>query len=70
MGDRMREYKGYTAEVTEDPETGVLYGKIAGIRDIITFEVESVELGQRVFEEAVNVYLSFCWEMGKDPERP
>ena len=70
MGDRMREYKGYTAKVTEDPETGVLYGKIAGIRDLITFEVESAELGQRVFEEAVNTYLAFCWEVGKAPERP
>ena len=70
MGDRMREYKGYTADVTEDPETGALHGKIAGIRDLITFEVESAELGQRVFEEAVNDYLSFCWEIGKAPERP
>lgn len=63
-------YKGYTAEISEDPETGALYGKISGIRDLITFEVESAEFGQRAFEEAVNTYLEFCREMGKDPERP
>ena len=70
MGDRMKEYKGYTAAISEDPETGTLYGKISGIRDLITFEVESAELGQRVFEEAVNTYLAFCWKVGKVPERP
>ncbi len=66
----MREYKGYTADVTEDPETGALHGKIAGIRDFVNFEAESLDDVKKEFHAAVDDYLEFCREMGKDPERP
>lgn len=70
MGDRIREYKGYTAEINEDPETGALYGKIAGIRDFVNFEAESLDDVKKEFHAAVDDYLEFCREMGKYPERP
>jgi len=36
-------YKGYTAIVEIDEEDGVLHGRVADIRDVITFESESIE---------------------------
>lgn len=61
-------YKGYTAKVHVDPESGKSYGKIEGIRDLVTFEAE--QDAQAAFCEAVEDYLDFCLEIGKEPERP
>ena len=66
----MMRYKGYTAEISEDPETGALYGKISGIRDFVNFEAESLDDVKKKFHAAVDDYLEFCREMGKYPERP
>lgn len=66
----MMRYKGYTAEISEDPETGALYGKIAGIRDFVNFETSNPEEVEKEFHAAVDDYLEFCEEVGKDPERP
>ena len=54
----MKEYKGYTAtiEVADD----VLHGEIIGIRDVVTFEADSIPELQRAFEDSVDDYLEFC----------
>ncbi len=63
----MKDYKGYSAavEVTDD----VLHGEIIGIRDVVTFEAESVPALQRAFEESVDDYLEFCASEGVKPEK-
>jgi len=35
-------YKGYTGEVEFDAEASVLFGRVLGTRDVVTFEGESV----------------------------
>ena len=53
-------YKGYCLEcVAED---GELHGRIAGIRDVVTFHGETPEALQRAFQEAVDDYLDVCTE--------
>lgn len=63
-------YKGYVGTVEYSEEDACLFGRIAGIRDIITYEGESVTDIRAAFEEAVDDYLKHCAETGKEPSKP
>lgn len=63
------EYKGYHAKVEVDLDAGILYGKIEGIRDLVNFESETLENLESEFHLAVDDYLEFCKEVGKNPEK-
>ena len=62
-------YKGYFAPVEFDAEQHVLTGMVAGIRDAIVFEGSTAEEVEQCFHDAVDDYLEFCAEKGKEPER-
>ena len=64
------EYKGYYSKVLYSAEDGVLHGKIEGISDLVNFECESVNEVESSFHEAVDDYLAFCADLGKEPEKP
>ena len=53
-------YKGYCLQC--QVEDGGLHGRIAGIRDVVTFHGETPEDLQCAFEEAVDDYLDVCTE--------
>lgn len=63
-------YKGYTGEVEIDAEANVLSGEILDIRDVVTFEGETVAEARQAFEDSVDDYLDFCSEIGKRPNKP
>jgi predicted HicB family RNase H-like nuclease len=63
-------YKGYTGIVEFDEASGVLFGRVIGLRDVITFEGESVAEVIQAFHDSVDVYLEFCAERGESPEKP
>jgi predicted HicB family RNase H-like nuclease len=63
-------YKGYTGQVEVDAEAGVLFGRVLDIRDVITFEGETVADIMAAFHDSVNDYLAFCDEQGKEPDKP
>ncbi|MDP1713594.1 MAG: type II toxin-antitoxin system HicB family antitoxin [Anaerolineales bacterium] len=66
----MMEYKGYIGKVEIDDKAGILYGEVINVRDVITFEGESVEEIQKAFRESVDDYLDFCAQRGESPEKP
>lgn len=63
------EYKGYYTQIEYDYEDRVLYGKIEGIGDLVNFDSETASGIEEAFHEAVDDYLSFCEEVGKQPDR-
>lgn len=63
------EYKGYTGSVDFSAEDKVFFGKLTGIRDVVTFEGETVKELMKAFHDAVNDYLAMCKELGKDPDK-
>ena len=63
------EYKGYYAKVEYSSEDKVLFGKIEGINDLVNFESDSTEGIEKEFREAVDDYLEFCKEVGKEPDK-
>ena len=62
-------YKGYFAPIEFDAEQHLLTGMVAGIRDAILFEGSTVEEIEDGFHQAVDDYLDYCAEKGKEPER-
>jgi predicted HicB family RNase H-like nuclease len=63
-------YKGYTGIVELDEESQVLSGRVIGLRDVITFEGDSVGEVMQAFRDSVDDYLAFCAERGESPEKP
>ncbi len=69
MMNNTLQYKGYYSNVNYSFEDGVLYGKIEGIDDLITFESESASEIEKEFQSAVDDYLEYCKEVGKEPDK-
>lgn len=59
-------YKGYCLECQD--EDGLLHGRIAGIRDVVTFHGTTRQALQQAFEEAVDDYLAVCGEACLAPD--
>ena len=69
MKNDLLEYKGYHARVVYDNETKALWGEVVGITDYIDFQSDSLKTIEKEFKKAVDEYLSFCEEVGKEPEK-
>lgn len=69
MKNNILEYKGYHTKVEFDAEEFVLRGKIEGINDLVNFECESIQNVEKEFHKAVDDYLEFCKEVGKEPDK-
>jgi predicted HicB family RNase H-like nuclease len=63
------EYKGYLTKIEYSTEDQVLHGKIEGIADLVTFESDLANEIEKEFRGAVDDYLLFCEEMGKEPDK-
>jgi predicted HicB family RNase H-like nuclease len=63
-------YRGYTGVVEFDEESGSLYGRVIGLRDVITFQGESVAGVTQAFRDSVDDYLEFCAKRGRAPDKP
>lgn len=63
-------YKGYAARIEFDGRDNIFVGRIAGIRDIVSFHADTVADLRKAFEEAVEDYLETCAAVGKKPEKP
>ncbi len=64
------EYKGYFAKVVFDEDADIFHGEILNLRDVITFEGETVEDLRQAFYDSVDDYFEFCAERGEDPGKP
>lgn len=62
-------YKGYQARIEYDDDDGIMFGKIAGITDSVSFHGESVAELKAAFREAVDDYVETCAKVGKEPQK-
>ena len=63
----MLEYNGYIGTV--EAEDGVFVGRVAGLRDVITFEGTSFAEVERAFRDSIDDYLAFCAQRGEPADR-
>ena len=61
-------YKGYIGSIEYSKEDGLLFGKVQGIKSLISYEGESGEDLEADFQEAIDVYLEDCEEKGIEAE--
>ncbi len=66
----MMHYKGYDAEIEYDADAKRFHGEVINTRVVITFHGASVKELEREFAKSVEVYLEWCVERGKRPEKP
>lgn len=66
----LKPYKGYSASLEVDVEAGVIHGRVQGLRDVVSFEAGHPSEVVPAFHEAVDDYLVWCKELGREPERP
>jgi predicted HicB family RNase H-like nuclease len=66
----MLSYKGYSGQCEVDFEAGIIFGRVSGIRDVVTFQGDNVAEAKQAFYDSVDDYLEFCQERGKEPDRP
>lgn len=62
------QYKGYIGSVEFSEEDSIFYGKVMGIRSLISYEGESARELLENFHGAVDDYLESCKAEGKEPE--
>ena len=63
------EYKGYLGSVEFSEEDALFFGKVLGVRALISYEGESARELVEDFHGAVDDYLELCTEAGIVPEK-
>ena len=63
-------YKGYTGSVEFSETDNVFYGKVLGVRSLISYEGTTATELINDFHGAVDDYLEMCEEEGSKPEVP
>jgi predicted HicB family RNase H-like nuclease len=66
----MMAYKGYLAHIAFDEQANLFHGEVINIRDVVTFQGQSVDELRQAFADSVEDYLSFCAERGEAPDQP
>ena len=63
------EYKGYVGSVEFSEEDALFYGKVLGIRALISYEGTNAAELVADFHGAVDDYLELCVQSGTEPEK-
>jgi len=64
------EHQGYVGTAELSAEDGVFHGKLAFIRDLVTYESDTANGLVKAFHEAVEDYLEDCKAEDREPDRP
>ena len=64
------EYKGYSGTIEYSKEDEVLYGKVFGIKDLLSYEGSTGTELEADFKEVIDEYLKDCEALNTIPERP
>ncbi len=64
------EYRGFLGTTELDLENGSFFGQLAFIRDLITYEAETLPELEKEFHLSVDEYLLSCKELGHEPQIP
>ena len=66
----MMQHKGNVGSVEYSAEDKTFFGKLDGIRDLVSFEGSDVDSLETSFKEAVDDYLELCKSENRQPEKP
>lgn len=63
-------YKNYNGTVEYSKEDGCLYGKVIGLKSLLSYEGDSVRELEADFQNVIDEYLQDCAERNVAPEQP
>jgi predicted HicB family RNase H-like nuclease len=63
-------YKGYTGSIEYSSEDDLLFGKVLGIKGLVSYEGKTGKELESDFINAIEDYLLECTEQGISPEKP
>ncbi len=63
-------YKNYNGTVEYSKEDHCLFGKVVGIKALLSYEGDSVQELEQDFQNVIDDYLSDCNERNVEPEQP
>lgn len=62
-------YKDYLAKIEFSVEDMLIIGQVIGLSDSLYFHAQSADQIEDMFHQCVDNYLTFCTEVGKEPEK-
>lgn len=63
-------YKNYNGTVEYSKEDECLFGKVIGIKSLLSYEGQSVQELEQDFKTVIDEYLEDCKERNVEPEQP
>jgi predicted HicB family RNase H-like nuclease len=63
-------YKNYNGTVEYSKEDGCLFGKVVGIKSLLSYEGDSIQELEKDFQTVVDEYIADCEGRGLQPEQP
>lgn len=63
-------YKNYNGTVEYSKEDNCLFGKVIGIKSLLSYEGSSVKELEKDFQNVIEEYLEDCKEHNMQPEQP
>ena len=63
-------YKNYNGTVEYSKEDNCLFGKVVGIKSLLSYEGDSVQELEQDFQNVIDEYLEDCKERNAEPEQP
>lgn len=63
-------YKGYNGSIEYSEEDRCFFGKVAGVKSLISYEGASRQDLKCEFEAAIDEYLAGCRNRNMEPEQP
>jgi len=63
-------YKNYNGTVEYSREDSCLFGKVIGIKSLLSYEGNSVKELEEDFQDVIDGYLADCKERNIEPEQP
>jgi predicted HicB family RNase H-like nuclease len=63
-------YKNYNGTVEYSKEDGCLFGKVVGIKSLLSYEGKSIQELEQDFQTVIDEYIADCEERGVQPEQP
>ena len=63
-------YKNYNGTVEYSKEDNCLFGKVVGIKSLLSYEGDSVKELEQDFKNVIDAYLEDCEKRNIEPEQP
>lgn len=63
-------YKNYNGTVEYSREDNCLFGKVIGLKSLLSYEGESLSELEQDFQNVIEEYLDECKEQNMEPEQP